>query len=194
MRSQTVTPTGMDTVPCVRAVRANQLPRRQAIGPPKQMQRLRRRYATKKLALTKRRSGVDLNMATAGLRDPTARATRPNKGLLMRKHIHSDPRLFDYLKMITTLASGAIVLLVTFANKFGVVSGEAAAAFNSALAAFVASIICSLFCMIHSLCNRAANDDKPASSASFTEFLVRGSAVLFIIAIALLAERKRPSV
>jgi hypothetical protein len=68
----------------------------------------------------------------------------------MSSHLAKVPNFYDYLKHLTTLATGSIVLLATFAEKFPAASSWRLL-LSGAMTAFLLSVLLSLVSMFFTL-------------------------------------------
>lgn len=106
--------------------------------------------------------------------------------------LHKVPNFYDYLKHLTTLATGSIVLLATFAEKFP------AAAFwrillKVAMAAFLLSVLSSLVSMFFTVSAKRYPDEPPnnweGNVVIATFLLTAGTLFAGLLSIALFAIR-----
>lgn len=80
--------------------------------------------------------------------------TKPKSGDLSRL-----PSFYDYLKHLTTLATGSIVLIATFAEKFPRTSSWRWL-LSIAMATFLLSVLSSLVCMFFTLSGQRYGDER----------------------------------
>ncbi len=76
------------------------------------------------------------------------------------KSTTSLPEFYDYLKHLTTLSTGSLLLLVTFAEKFAKVPVWQRL-FAVGIGCFLISVICSLTCMFLVLSSSRKRDTAP---------------------------------
>ncbi len=76
------------------------------------------------------------------------------------QRLHGVEDFFDYLKHLTTLATGSLVLLATFSEKIAP-AGRLTILFSFGVLGFLASIVFSIICMLFVLSSRRYDEDEP---------------------------------
>lgn len=106
----------------------------------------------------------------------------------MRKAIHEVESFYDYLKHITSLSIGSVVVLATFSKNF-VQDSEKSIFFKVALGGLITSVIASALSMLFTLSIRRYENVEPPNweeNAIVTSYLISITGlVLGVISLAL---------
>jgi heme/copper-type cytochrome/quinol oxidase subunit 2 len=91
------------------------------------------------------------------------------------ERLHEVADFYDYLKHLTTLSTGSVVVLVTFAEKF-TKAPKWNFLFGVSLSFFLASVVFSLVCMLFVLSARRYEDHEPdwENNIIISTFLLTG--------------------
>ena len=142
---------------------------------------------------------MPLLQTVAARRSPNVRLLRepgvtsgPIEPKRVSSHLAKVPNYYDYLKHLTTLATGSIVLLATFAEKFAAASSWRLL-LKVAMAAFLLSVLSSLVSMFFTLSVQRREDEAvPAwETGTIAATFILSAVALFagVLSIALFAIR-----
>src|SRR5262249_36814908 len=96
--------------------------------------------------------------------------------------IHDVPEFYDYLKHLTTLATGSLVLLIGLLDKFPK-PAQARLALAVALIAFLASFISFIACMLVTLSSKRREDGAWKDEGDFIMASFFAAIILMVVGV-----------